>query len=130
MILSEGNFNGHQIVPRSFVADIRKNASVERLQKSPLTGDLFPDGVGYRSFFYVDTDGKNAIAAAGAFGQFCYISPDHDTVIVLLSSGEGWQSRLDAGMTFEQVEKEDIQLEEMRWQVCRDLCEQVGRSGK
>ncbi len=125
MLLQNGYFNEQQILPRSFVQDIRSQGSVERLRNSPLTGDLFPEGIGYRSFFYRDTVGHDAIAAVGAYGQMVYISPFHETVIVLLSSTDSWDGRLAAGQSFEDVFAEDVTVERMRWNLCRQLCERL-----
>ena len=123
MLLRGGEFNDQRVVPQWFVLDIRTNGSVERLKNAPLTGRLFPDGVGYASFFYRDTMADDAIAAAGGFGQFCYISPKHNTAIVILSTTDGWDQRLAAGMTFEQLFEADILQEADRWHLCRRLCE-------
>ncbi len=122
MLLNGGEFNDHIIVPSWFIEDVRANGDVSRLRGAPLTGRLFPDGVGYGNFFYRDTLGDNAIAAAGGFGQFCYMSPEQGTAIVILSSTEGWDQRLAAGMTFNQLFEEDVLQEADRWHLCRQIC--------
>lgn len=88
-----------------------------------MTGELFPDGVGYRSFFYRDTLGQDSIAAVGAYGQKCYISPATDVVVVLLSTGPTYQERKDAGLDDEEAFAQEIALEKFRWNFCRSLCE-------
>jgi CubicO group peptidase (beta-lactamase class C family) len=122
MLLSGGSVNGQQVVPVEFIDRIRTEASVERLKNSPLTGELFPAGVGYGNFFYRDTRNHDALAAAGAFGQFCYVSPKHSVALVILSSADGWEERLQAGMKFEDLFAEDVAIEADRWHLCREIC--------
>lgn len=122
MILDDGRFAETQVVPRSFIQDIRDKGNVRLLQESPVTGELFPEGVGYRSFFYRDTLGEDSIAAVGAYGQMCYASPAADVVIVLLSTGPTYQDRKNAGLNDKEAFAADIQLEAFRWDFCRSLC--------
>ncbi|TWU39516.1 serine hydrolase domain-containing protein [Novipirellula artificiosorum] len=123
MLLNDGKAREEQVVPKRFIEDIRHSGNVQQLQESPLTGELFPEGVGYRSFFYRDTKGKDAIAAVGAYGQMVYVSPEAKTVIVLFSSTKSWLERENAGMSFEKIFEQDVEMEKFRWNLCRALCE-------
>lgn len=74
MMLQEGSINGNQVVPASFIKDIQANAIP--------TG--FP-GQSYRNQWWVYPD-IGAFAARGVAGQTIVVVPEHDLVIVKLSS--------------------------------------------
>ena len=85
-VANDGAFNNEQVVPTALFQDIRRNATPARLAPMPLLGKLMPEGVGYRSFFYHHQPSGDAIAAAGAYGQFCYINPKYETVVAMFST--------------------------------------------
>ncbi len=126
MCLNQGHFNGQQIIPEEFFVDISTHASVERLANSELTGDFFPKEIGYRSFFYHHEKSGGAIAAAGAYGQFCYMNPSHDVVIAFFSSSKPWSGQLAAGIPFDEVFAQDQRNERERWHLCHEVAKQVG----
>jgi len=74
MMLQDGAINGHQVVPASYIRDIRENAIK--------TG--YPE-TSYRNHWWVYPR-LDAFAAQGVAGQRIMIFPDHDLVIVKLSS--------------------------------------------
>ena len=123
MCLNKGRFNGQQIVPEEFFNDIQNNATVDRLTNSEFTGDLFPPETGYRSFFYHHRKHGRAIAAAGIYGQFCYMNPRSDIVIAFFSSTEPWGAQLAAKVPFDRI------LEKYRAQEIkrRHLCHEIAR---
>jgi CubicO group peptidase (beta-lactamase class C family) len=88
MLLKKGNYNGQQIVPKRFVDDITKN-----FDEDAITEDSFPSRqvlrkeLQYRNQFWVyEYDDRVDFAAAGSSGQFCYVCPTHETVIVKFST--------------------------------------------
>lgn len=118
MLANGGEFNGHQVVAKRFIDDIRRNADVanleefvDRLSKELETKvDLLPEGFGYRSFFWIDVAAGRAFGAGGAFGQILYVNPDHDAVVVMLASDPDWMSN-----------------NRERWHFCRELSKAVSR---
>ena len=92
MLLQNGHFNGQDILPASFVNDVRANSNVDIYAASLPQSKGFdggspwvidaPPGSGYRSFFWVPGNHEGAFLAWGHLGQFCYISPKYDTVLV------------------------------------------------
>jgi CubicO group peptidase (beta-lactamase class C family) len=125
MCLNKGQLNGNTIVPADFFNDIQQNASVDRLANSELTGDLFPPGTGYRSFFYHHRDNGGAIAAAGAYGQFCYMNPSSDVVIAFFSSTEPWGAQLAAKVPFEKIFEKDRANELERRHLCHEIAKRL-----
>ncbi|MFP6595821.1 MAG: serine hydrolase [Candidatus Hydrogenedentota bacterium] len=74
MMEQGGKINGKQVVPGDFIKDIQKNAI-----------DIGAPGQGYRNQWWVYPE-LNAFAARGVAGQTIIIVPEHDLVIVKLSS--------------------------------------------
>lgn len=125
MCLNNGRFNNRQIVAAKFFRDIQENASVDRLAKSELTGELFPSGTGYRSFFYHHRKNGGAIAAAGAYGQFCYMNPRSSVVIAFFSSTEPWGAQLAAEVPFEQIFEKSRARELERTHLCHEIAKRL-----
>ena len=85
--LEGGTFRARQLVPRTFIDDIRRNADPRKVTKdsTPPPDYLLP-GWAYRSQFWLP-DGKDGpYCAWGGYGQYCYIHPEFDTVIVKFSA--------------------------------------------
>ena len=122
MCLNDGKVNGKQVVPARFFEDIRDKASVEKLVEAPLLGEFFPEGVGYRSFFYQQKL-TGAIAAAGAMGQFCYIDRRHNTVVAFFSTTPPVPTRDSSIRDFEQGGSFEraCRLEWERWHLCSEI---------
>ncbi|HIA47562.1 MAG TPA: class C beta-lactamase-related serine hydrolase [Candidatus Hydrogenedentes bacterium] len=74
MMEQGGKINGKQVVPADFIKDIQKNAI-----------DIGAPGQGYRNQWWVHPE-FNAFSARGVAGQNIIIVPEHDLVIVKLSS--------------------------------------------
>lgn len=122
MCLNDGKVNSEQVVPARFFGDLRENASVEKLMEMPLAGKFFPEGVGYRSFFYHQRK-SGAIAAAGAMGQFCYINRRHQTVVAFFSTTPPSATRETTTKDLESAEsfERDCRLERERWHLCHEI---------
>lgn len=86
MVRDGGRANGRQVVPADWIEDIRANGSHSAwLDGDPLFYDLLPDGR-YRSKWYQTGDDRGSICAIGIHGQWIYIDPIADAVIVKLSA--------------------------------------------
>ena len=84
MMLNNGYFNGQQIVPESVVAKIKKGGSIKKFADSK-RGRMF------KNYHYTDqwwhTD-KAAYFAKGLFGQWIYIDPASELVIVKFTTSD------------------------------------------
>ncbi len=80
LFAEEGNWEGRQLISQEWVeqstrADTSTDPSLE-----------------YQYFWWVDTpDGKNHFSARGKYGQYIYVAPEKDLVIVRLGKVEGEQ---------------------------------------
>jgi CubicO group peptidase (beta-lactamase class C family) len=82
VILNGGRLNGRQIVPPAWVADIRRGP--HGLANDYLRASL-PNGC-YRNQFWIEDRAHETVMCRGVFGQLIYIAPEHDLVVVKLSS--------------------------------------------
>ncbi|MGB0932407.1 MAG: serine hydrolase domain-containing protein, partial [Chitinophagales bacterium] len=84
MMLNDGYFNGQQIVPKSVVETIEKGGSIEKFAQSKR-------GKQFKSFHYTNqwwhTD-KEAYFAKGLFGQWIYVDPATESVIVKFTTAD------------------------------------------
>jgi CubicO group peptidase (beta-lactamase class C family) len=90
LYLQQGQWEGNQLIPKEWVAEATSK------QVSNPGGDV-PDwqqGYGYQ--FWMSRHGYRG---DGAFGQFCVILPEHDTVIVTTAYTLDMQALLDAMWT-------------------------------
>jgi CubicO group peptidase (beta-lactamase class C family) len=86
----EGDWGGKQLISRGWVEEsTRPDASTDPSQD-------------YQYFWWVNTpDGKNHFSAQGNYGQYIYVAPEKDLVIVRLGKEEGekgygyWTSLFD-----------------------------------
>ena len=84
MMRNNGVSNGRQVVPGDWVHDIRKNGDADAWSRGKFTV-LFPNG-NYRSKWYTPDVTREAFSAIGIHGQWIYIDPQSETVIVRVSS--------------------------------------------
>ena len=84
MILQDGFFNGEQIVPAKWIAACRTGER-EKYRQSRYEG-LFQSESTYSNFWWVVDQPQQVITALGFRGQFIYIDPNVNMVIVKLSS--------------------------------------------
>ena len=82
MLLQGGRANGRQIVPAAWVDDIH-NAD-PALFAEPYTR-VTPNGA-YRNQFWIEDVNRKAFMARGVFGQLIYVAPEHQMVVVKLST--------------------------------------------
>ncbi len=84
MVRTGGVANGCQVIPRQWIDDIRRNGDARAFAASKLA-EVFPGGR-YRSKWYgIDAERGN-FAAVGIHGQWIYIDPRSDVVIVKQAS--------------------------------------------
>jgi CubicO group peptidase (beta-lactamase class C family) len=81
LVRNEGRANGKQIVPKSWIDDIKSNGSREAWKRGSLAqGGFLPEGH-YRSKWYAFDDADGCLAAIGIHGQWIYINPKREVVI-------------------------------------------------
>jgi CubicO group peptidase (beta-lactamase class C family) len=78
LFAKEGNWRGKQLISREWVEEsTRPDTSTDPSQD-------------YQYFWWVNTpDGKNHFSAQGNYGQYIYVAPEKDLVIVRLGKEEG-----------------------------------------
>jgi CubicO group peptidase (beta-lactamase class C family) len=79
----EGRFNGQQIVPKSFIDDVRRGG--DRQQFAGAGYKTLPGG-SYRSMWWVLHNAHGAYSARGIHGQAIYIDPAAEMVIARFAS--------------------------------------------
>jgi CubicO group peptidase (beta-lactamase class C family) len=78
LFAKEGKWEGEQLITQGWI---------EESTRPDATTDPSSD---YQYFWWVDTlDAKNHFSARGNFGQYIYVAPEKDLVIVRLGKGEG-----------------------------------------
>ncbi len=86
MMLQRGRWSGQQIIPAAVVDELIRGGDARAFEASGLATRK---GWSYRSQWWVYPGAPGiprSFAALGAFGQMLYVFPDHDVVIVKLSS--------------------------------------------
>lgn len=84
MMRNQGISNGRQVVPSWWIGDIRNNGNAAAWSRGDLTA-VFPNG-NYRSQWYTIDRDRAAFAAVGIHGQWIYVDPAAEMVIVRVSS--------------------------------------------
>lgn len=84
MMLNDGYFNEQQIVPKSVVESIEHGGSIEKFAQSK-RGLLFKNYHYANQWWHTDQD---AYFAKGLFGQWIYIDPDTESVIVKFTTAD------------------------------------------
>jgi len=79
----DGRFNGHQIVPKAVVDDIRKGGDRARFASA---GYKTLPGWSYRNMWWVSHNEHGAYMARGIHGQAIYIDPAAEMVIARFAS--------------------------------------------
>ena len=82
MLLQNGTGNNQQIVPAKWIDDIHNGDA--GLFGEPYTLGT-PNGA-YRNQFWVEDVNREAFMARGVFGQLIHVDPEHQMVVVKLSS--------------------------------------------
>ena len=103
MIRRRGIAGGRQVVPAAWIDDINSRGDAQAWARSELAG-LFPQA-SYRSQWYRIDRERGVLAAFGIHGQWIYIHPDAEIVIVRMASEatpldfdrvHGWRRGFDA----------------------------------
>jgi CubicO group peptidase (beta-lactamase class C family) len=81
LFLHGGRWNGRQVIPRTWV---RASTHVQ-------TATDFENPYGY--FWWIDGEAAHRFYAFGNYGQYIYVAPDADTVIVRIGSDWGFDNR-------------------------------------
>jgi CubicO group peptidase (beta-lactamase class C family) len=76
LMLNDGHAKGMPFFPDNFVANL----------SSDITGGSEEDGLGY-GWFWWTVNGTNAFTALGGEGQYIFVDPETETVIVKMSHG-------------------------------------------
>ena len=84
LMLNDGYHNGQQIVPKSVVQTIKKGGNIEKFKDSK-RGKLFKNYSYINQWWHTD---KAAFFAKGLFGQWIYIDPVTETVIVKFTTSD------------------------------------------
>lgn len=80
--LNRGVLNGRRIVPSEWIDDIRHG---DHGLANDMLRARMPNGC-YRNQFWIADRAKATAMCRGVFGQLIYIAPEHDLVVVKLSS--------------------------------------------
>lgn len=83
MMRNDGRYNGHQIVPKAAVAEIRRGANKNDFAKAGYTQLR---GWSYRDMWWVTHNAHGAFVARGVHGQALYIDPMAEMVIARFAS--------------------------------------------
>lgn len=90
LYLQKGNWQGQQIVSKAWIkASLTPDAP--HLMPGKRDSALLKDGYGYQWWIPFGTTGD--FVARGIYGQYIFVDPNHNTVIVKLSSDAGWKDR-------------------------------------
>ncbi len=82
MVLDEGRVGDEQVVPADWIRDIRANLNEDAWRR----GDFGDSSGGYRAFWWHTGNAHGAFYAIGVHGQWVYVDPPAEVVIVKLSS--------------------------------------------
>lgn len=84
LMLDDGFYNGEQIVPKSVIQSIKKGGSIEKFADSK-RGKVFKNYSYAHQWWHTD---KEAFFAKGLFGQWIYVDPATELVIVKLTTSD------------------------------------------
>lgn len=84
LLLNDGKVNGQQVVPESVTKTIKKGGSVEKFAQSK-RGKVFKNFHYTNQWWHTD---KAAFFAKGLFGQWIYVDPATETVIVKFTTSD------------------------------------------
>ena len=103
MIRRRGVADGRQVVPGAWIDDINEHGNSAAWARSELA-EMFPQA-SYRSKWYRIDRTRNVVCALGIHGQWIYIHPEAELVIVRMASEatpldfdhvHGWRRGFDA----------------------------------
>jgi len=103
MIRRRGVADGRQVVPGAWIDDINAYGDADAWARSEFA-DVFPQA-SYRSQWYRIDRARNVLCALGIHGQYIYIHPEAELVIIRMASEaipldldrvRGWRRGFDA----------------------------------
>jgi CubicO group peptidase (beta-lactamase class C family) len=86
MMRLDGRWNGHQVIPKAVVDDIRRGGNRDHFA---LAGYVLLQGWSYRNMWWVSHNEHGAYTARGIHGQAIYIDPTAEMVIARFASHPG-----------------------------------------
>ena len=90
LYLDRGTWQGKQLVPQAWVkASVTPDAP--HLMPGKRANALRKEGYGYQ--WWIPLGSKGEFSAQGVYGQYIYVDPKHDVVIVKLSSHAKWKDQ-------------------------------------
>jgi CubicO group peptidase (beta-lactamase class C family) len=87
LYLRNGQWDGHQVIPREWVAEATRAHVATRPDAT------FDWRQGYGFQFWM---ARHGYRGDGAYGQFCLVLPEHDAVVAITAGTENMQGILDA----------------------------------
>lgn len=84
LMLDKGSYKQRQLIPAAVVEDIQYNANPDAFAKGS-HADLYPEGA-YRKYWWLKNNDDGVYLAKGIFGQYIYINPAKNVVIVRFAS--------------------------------------------
>jgi CubicO group peptidase (beta-lactamase class C family) len=87
LYLRNGQWDGHQVIPREWVAE----ATRKHVATGPEANPDWQQGYGFQ--FWMSRHGYRG---DGAYGQFCLVLPEYDAVVAITAGTENMQGILDA----------------------------------
>jgi len=84
LMLQRGQINGKRIFPETVATDIQKNGDKKAFSIGS-HADLYPGGA-YRNYWWIKNDDDGAYLAKGIYGQYIYINPVKNVVIIRFAS--------------------------------------------
>lgn len=84
MMLNGGVINGNRIVSESWVRETMRGGLLEHTQSSPKR-EVFPEFT-YKNQWWIVGDARGSVHGVGIHGQYLWLDPQTDTIIVKFSS--------------------------------------------
>ena len=88
LYMNNGTFEDKQIIPESWVKDSVETNSPQL--KAPNDGKPYSE-LGYGYQWWIPEGNENELMAIGVFGQWIYINPDKDVIIVKTGADSGFE---------------------------------------
>ncbi len=113
MVLAGGRYNNQQIIPESVASRILKSGNPDtfsRFHKDPWYTDV---GYAYHDMWWTFNNPHKAVSAIGVYGQFIYIDPVAEMVVVKQSShpeAEGVANEVDGPQIWQQIAEHLLSL--------------------
>ncbi|MFI2259614.1 serine hydrolase [Streptomyces tubercidicus] len=83
-VLDGGMADGHQVIPEEWIHDTRRGGQAAVLPDRDL-GSIHPNGT-YCNQWWIPGDSAGTLFGIGIFGQYLWLDPERDVVIVKFSS--------------------------------------------